>query len=59
MFNIPIGDLIFYFIAFILSLSVHESAHALTSYWFGDDTARSCSFIGTSGAIFTLYLKAS
>ena len=40
MFNIPIGDLIFYFIAFILSLSVHESAHALTSYWFGDDTAR-------------------
>jgi len=40
MFNIPIGDLIFYFIAFILSLSVHESAHALTSYWFGDDTGR-------------------
>jgi Zn-dependent protease len=39
-FNIQIGDLIFYFIAFILSLSVHESAHALTSYWFGDDTAR-------------------
>jgi Zn-dependent protease len=40
MFNIQIGDLIFYFIAFILSLSVHESAHALTSYWFGDDTGR-------------------
>ncbi len=40
LFNIPIGDLIFYFIAFILSLSVHESAHALTSYWFGDDTGR-------------------
>jgi len=40
LFNIQIGDLIFYFIAFILSLSVHESAHALTSYWFGDDTAR-------------------
>src|SRR5215471_21004554 len=38
LFNIQIGDLIFYFIAFILSLSVHESAHALTSYWFGDDT---------------------
>jgi Zn-dependent protease len=36
--TIQIGDLIFYFIAFILSLSVHESAHALTSYWFGDDT---------------------
>ncbi|MBO0860581.1 MAG: site-2 protease family protein [Chloracidobacterium sp.] len=40
LFTIQIGDLIFYFIAFILSLSVHESAHALTSYWFGDDTAR-------------------
>lgn len=38
LFSIQIGDLIFYFIAFILSLSVHESAHALTSYWFGDDT---------------------
>src|SRR5262249_195472 len=40
LFTIQIGDLIFYFIAFILSLSVHESAHALTSYWFGDDTGR-------------------
>jgi len=40
LFNIQIGDLIFYFIAFILSLSIHESAHALTSYWFGDDTGR-------------------
>src|SRR5262245_23668214 len=38
LFTIQIGDLIFYFIAFILSLSVHESAHALTSHWFGDDT---------------------
>jgi Zn-dependent protease len=38
LFTVQIGDLIFYFIAFILSLSVHESAHALTSYWFGDDT---------------------
>lgn len=40
LFNVPIFDLVFYFIAFILSLSVHESAHAVTSYWFGDDTAR-------------------
>jgi Zn-dependent protease len=40
LFTIQIGDLIFYFIAFILSLSIHESAHALTSYWFGDDTGR-------------------
>src|SRR5262245_7516759 len=38
LFTIQIDDLIFYFIAFILSLSVHESAHALPSYWFGDDT---------------------
>lgn len=38
LFTVPLGDLLFYFIAFILSLSVHESAHALTSYWFGDDT---------------------
>lgn len=40
LLTVQIGDLIFYFIAFILSLSVHESAHAVTSYWFGDDTAR-------------------
>src|SRR5882672_11467334 len=40
LFTIQIGDLVFYFIAFILSLSIHESAHALTSYWFGDDTGR-------------------
>ncbi|MGH9801681.1 MAG: site-2 protease family protein [Blastocatellia bacterium] len=40
LFTVPIGDLILYFIAFIFSLSVHESAHAVTSYWFGDDTAR-------------------
>lgn len=40
LFTIPIGDLILYFVAFIFSLSVHESAHAVTSYWFGDDTAQ-------------------
>ena len=40
LFTVPIGDLILYFVAFILSLSVHEAAHAVTSYWFGDDTAR-------------------
>ncbi|MEK7831296.1 MAG: site-2 protease family protein, partial [Acidobacteriota bacterium] len=40
LFNVPIGDLILYFVAFIFSLSLHESAHAITSYWFGDDTAR-------------------
>lgn len=40
LFTVPIGDLILYFVAFILSLSIHEAAHATTSYWFGDDTAR-------------------
>lgn len=40
LFSVSIGELILYFVAFIFSLSVHESAHALTSYWFGDDTAR-------------------
>ncbi|MBP6822759.1 MAG: site-2 protease family protein [Acidobacteria bacterium] len=40
LFTVPIGDLILYFVAFIFSLSVHESAHAITSYWFGDDTAQ-------------------
>lgn len=40
LFTVSIGDLILYFVAFILSLSIHEAAHAVTSYWFGDDTAR-------------------
>ncbi len=41
LFTVSIPELILYFIAFIFSLSVHESAHALTSYWFGDNTGRS------------------
>ena len=35
-----IGQFIFYMIALIFSLSVHESAHAWTSNYFGDDLAR-------------------
>ncbi len=27
-------------IAVILSMSIHEAAHGLVSYWFGDPTAR-------------------
>src|SRR6266446_1540766 len=36
-----IGQFILYMVALIFSLSVHESAHAWTSYKFGDDLARS------------------
>ena len=35
-----IGQFILYMVALIFSLSVHESAHAWTSDYFGDDTAR-------------------
>jgi Zn-dependent protease len=36
-----IGQFILYMVALIFSLSVHESAHAWTSSYFGDDLARS------------------
>src|SRR5438874_11440625 len=35
-----IQQFIFYMVALIFSLSVHESAHAWTSNYFGDDLAR-------------------
>src|SRR5258706_11836410 len=35
-----IGQFILYMVALIFSLSVHESAHAWTSNYFGDDLAR-------------------
>jgi Zn-dependent protease len=35
-----VGQFIFYMVALIFSLSVHESAHAWVSYRFGDDLAR-------------------
>jgi Zn-dependent protease len=36
-----IGQFILFMVALIFSLSVHESAHAWTSSYFGDDLARS------------------
>lgn len=41
MGNPDIGQFILYMVALIFSLSVHESAHAWTSSYFGDDLARS------------------
>ena len=40
MRDINIGNVIIWFIAFLFSLSFHESAHAWTSEKFGDDTGR-------------------
>jgi len=40
MGDLDIGQFILYMVALIFSLSVHESAHAWTSDYFGDDTAR-------------------
>ncbi len=40
LFTVPIGDLILWFVVFLFSLSLHESAHAWTSERFGDDTGR-------------------
>src|SRR5882762_966834 len=38
--NSSVGQFILYMVALIFSLSVHESAHAWTSNYFGDDLAR-------------------
>ncbi len=40
IFNRPIENIVLWFVAFLFSLSVHESAHAWTSEKFGDDTGR-------------------
>jgi Zn-dependent protease len=40
MGNVDIGQFILYMVALIFSLSVHESAHAWASNYFGDDLAR-------------------
>ncbi len=40
LFTVPIGDLILWFVVFLFSLSLHESAHAWTSERFGDETGR-------------------
>ncbi|HYG80732.1 MAG TPA: site-2 protease family protein [Pyrinomonadaceae bacterium] len=41
MGNYDIGQFILYMVAFIFSVSLHESAHAWASSHFGDDLARS------------------
>ena len=41
MGNYDVGQFILYMVAFIFSASLHESAHAWTSSYFGDDLARS------------------
>ncbi len=40
IFNTPIENIILWFVSFLFSLSVHESAHAWTSEKFGDETGR-------------------
>jgi Zn-dependent protease len=32
--------LVLYFVPMVLSLTVHECAHALSAHWLGDDTAK-------------------
>jgi Zn-dependent protease len=46
-----IGQFILYMVALIFSLSVHESAHAWTSDYFGDDTARMLGRISLNPAV--------
>lgn len=41
MRNVDVGQFILYMVALIFSLSLHESAHAWASSYFGDDLARS------------------
>jgi Zn-dependent protease len=46
-----IGRFILYMVALIFSLSVHESAHAWTSNYFGDDTAKLLGRISLNPAV--------
>lgn len=39
--DLDIGGFILFMVALLFSLSVHETGHALVSYWFGDDLAKS------------------
>jgi Zn-dependent protease len=41
MKNFDVGQFILYMVSLIFSVSLHESAHAWTSSYFGDDLARS------------------
>ena len=38
MFNL--SNIIYLVIAVVLSMSIHETAHGLVSYWMGDPTAK-------------------
>lgn len=38
--NLSLEDIVISVIAVIASLSIHEMAHGLVSYWFGDPTAK-------------------
>ena len=38
--SIPIHTIVVSYVALLLSLSVHESAHAASAYWLEDDTAK-------------------
>ena len=38
MFNL--SNIIYLVIAVVLSMSIHEMAHGLVSYWMGDPTAK-------------------
>ncbi|MEJ7617017.1 MAG: site-2 protease family protein [Pyrinomonadaceae bacterium] len=40
MGEIDVGELIIYMVVLIFAISAHEAAHAWTSSYFGDDTAR-------------------
>lgn len=40
MFNFELDTLLFRILAFVIAFSIHEWAHAMVAYSFGDDTAK-------------------
>lgn len=40
MFNFDLDTLLFRILAFVIAFSIHEWAHAMVAYSFGDDTAK-------------------
>jgi Zn-dependent protease len=49
--DLDIGGFILFMVALLFSLSVHETGHALVSYWFGDDLAKSQGRISLNPAV--------
>lgn len=49
--ELDIGGFILFMVALLFSLSVHETGHALVSYWFGDDLAKSQGRISMNPAV--------